>query len=192
MSATAETVLAGGFADIPIDAAHGFRAAMTAMARPGRVTTVAGAAPPAPVSPAAGVLILTLCDAETPLFLAPSHDTAAMRNWLAFHTGVPLVAPEAADFALGAWADLPLSRMKLGRAEYPDRSCTVIVEMPELVADTHRLVGPGIETEAFLRLPETGVFQANRRQFPLGLDFFFTAGNQLAALPRTTRIEEVA
>ncbi|MEM8742291.1 MAG: phosphonate C-P lyase system protein PhnH, partial [Pseudomonadota bacterium] len=143
MSATAETVLSGGFSNVPIDAAHGFRAAMTAMARPGRIETVAGAAPPPPVSPAAGVLILTLCDAETPLFLAPSHDTEAMRDWLAFHTGVPLVSAEAADFALGAWPDLPVSRMKLGRAEFPDRSCTLIVELAELVADTHRLTGPG-------------------------------------------------
>jgi alpha-D-ribose 1-methylphosphonate 5-triphosphate synthase subunit PhnH len=32
------------------------------------------------------------------------------------------------------------------------------------------------------------VFQQNKRIFPLGLDFIFTCGECLAALPRTTRV----
>jgi alpha-D-ribose 1-methylphosphonate 5-triphosphate synthase subunit PhnH len=38
--------LEGGFADAPIDAAHAFRAVMTAMARPGEIRTVRGACRP--------------------------------------------------------------------------------------------------------------------------------------------------
>ncbi|MCR9112897.1 MAG: phosphonate C-P lyase system protein PhnH, partial [Rhodobacteraceae bacterium] len=51
--------LTGGFADTPVDAARAFRAVMSAIARPGRIETVAGAVPPAPLSVAAGTLILT-------------------------------------------------------------------------------------------------------------------------------------
>jgi Uncharacterized enzyme of phosphonate metabolism len=40
--------LDGGFATPPVDAAHAFRAIMTAMAQPGTIVTLAGAVPPAP------------------------------------------------------------------------------------------------------------------------------------------------
>lgn len=180
----------GGFASPSIDAAHVFRAALSAMARPGRIEAVAGAEAPAPMSAAAAALVLTLCDAETPLFLAPDHDTADIRAWIAFHTGAPIVAHAQAQFALGRWEDLlPLAGYAIGTPEYPDRSATLIVEMETLEAEGPRLTGPGIETEAALSLPETEAFEANHMLFPQGLDFYFTAGTQLAALPRTTKVE---
>jgi alpha-D-ribose 1-methylphosphonate 5-triphosphate synthase subunit PhnH len=51
------------------------------------------------------------------------------------------------------------------------------------------LRGPGIKDTAALQLPEIRAFQDNAKLFPLGLDFYFTAGDQLAALPRTTKVE---
>ena len=54
--------LTGGFADAPRDAARAFRAALNALARPGRIEMLAGAVPPAPLSVAAGTLLLTLAD----------------------------------------------------------------------------------------------------------------------------------
>jgi len=182
--------LSGGFADTAREAARAFRASLDAMARPGTLQQVTGALPPAPLSPAAGALILTLADTTTGLHLAPSHDVAAVRDWITFHTGAPLVAPEAAVFALGTWAALhPLDRFPIGRADYPDRSATLIVEMLALAASGVRLTGPGIKDTAHLSLPETEAFVQNAQLFPLGLDFFFTAGDLLAALPRTTKIE---
>ena len=47
-----------------------FRAAMRAMARPGTIEMLGAARPPAPVSAAAGTLLLTLCDHDTGLHLA--------------------------------------------------------------------------------------------------------------------------
>ncbi len=182
--------LQGGFADPAVDAAHAFRAAMEAMARPGTIQTVAGAEPPAPLSQAAGVLLLTLCDAETPLHLAGAHDCAAVRDWVVFHTGAPLVAAEKAMFALGDWASLqPLDRFPVGTAQYPDRSTTLVVEVPALEARGATLSGPGIRDRAVLSLPEVAAFQRNAMLYPLGLDFYFTAGAQLAALPRSTTVE---
>ncbi|MEM9050155.1 MAG: phosphonate C-P lyase system protein PhnH [Pseudomonadota bacterium] len=185
-----DAVLSGGFTDAPIEAARAFRAALSAMARPGRIETVTGVAPPMPLSPAAGLLLLTLCDGDTPLYLAQGYDTAEIRAWLAFQTGAPIGPADQAAFLLGRWEALPHSEARLGTAEYPDRSATLIVESPALAADTHRLTGPGIATEAWLRLPETAAFAENHRRFPLGFDCFFTAGNRLAALPRTTCVAE--
>ncbi len=181
-------VLEGGFADLPVDASHAFRAVMTAMARPGEIAAVRGAKPPAPLSVAAGVVVLTLCDPETPIHLASSHDTAQVRDWITFHTGAPFVTAERALFALGAWDHLPLTDFPLGTAQYPDRSATVIVESESLSNDGTVLRGPGIEDHVQLSLPEIRAFQTNGALFPLGLDFIFTCGDRLAALPRTTRV----
>jgi len=186
----AET-LEGGFADAPVDAARAFRALMRAMARPGTIETLEAARPPAPVSDAAGALLLTLCDPETGIYLAGAHDTPAVRDWIAFHTGAPVVDPQTAQFALGTWrALMPLERFPAGTAEYPDRSATLIVEMEALVAEGTDLTGPGIRDSAALSLPDPGVMRANAGRFPLGCDFFLTCGGRAAALPRSTRLED--
>lgn len=180
--------LEGGFADQPIEASHMFRAVMTAMARPGEIVAVTVAHPPEPLSCAAGGVLLTLCDPETPVYLAPSHNTPQVRDWITFHTGAPFADAQAAAFAVGVWDDLPLSDFPVGTAEYPDRSATLIVEGPALSNSGVVLRGPGIKDAAQLSLPEVQAFQANARLFPLGLDFIFTSGDRLAALPRTTRV----
>lgn len=183
--------LTGGFAEAPVQSARAFRAALNALARPGRVETLAGGTAPAPVSAAAATLLLTLCDAETPLHLAGAQDTDAVRAWIAFHIGAPLVAPGQAMFALGHWDALaPLDRFAIGTPDYPDRSATLIVEMDGLGPEGPRLSGPGIETQTRLSLPEVAAFRANRALFPLGLDFYFTAGDRIAGLPRTTHVED--
>ncbi len=187
---SAQTQFSGGFRDAPVDAAHAFRAAMAAMARPGDLREVSGVRPPAPLSVAAGTLLLTLCDPETGVHLAGGCDTAEVRSWLTFHTGAPLVAPSEADFAVGNWADLmPLNAYSVGTPEYPDRSATLIVECKDLRPSGAVLRGPGIKSSARLSLPGVAVLQKNSALFPLGCDFFFTCGNQLAALPRSTQIE---
>ncbi|MDQ2067771.1 phosphonate C-P lyase system protein PhnH [Xinfangfangia sp. CPCC 101601] len=183
-------ILTGGFADPAPQSAHAFRALLEAMARPGRIHTVLGAEPPAPLSVAAGVTLLTLTDATTPLHLAGAYDCADLRSWIAFHCGAPLVSAQEAQFALGAWEDLhPVTQFKIGDPAYPDRSATLIVEMPELTATGARLTGPGIAAEARLSLPETAAFQANRKLFPLGFDVILTCDKRLAALPRSTKVE---
>ncbi|MFQ6547066.1 phosphonate C-P lyase system protein PhnH [Aestuariibius sp. 2305UL40-4] len=179
----------GGFQNPAPEAARIFRHALDAMARPGRIETVSGIAPPAPLSSAAGAMLLTLADLETVVHLAPSHDIPAVRDWLVFHTSAPFGVAEKADFAVGTWNDLqPVTTYKAGTSEYPDQSATLIVEMDRLEADGARLTGPGIKDEAWLTLPENDAFVWNRRRFPLGFDCFFTCGDRLAALPRSTRI----
>lgn len=183
-------MLTGGFSDPATQSAHAFRALLEAMARPGQIQEVAGALPPAPLSIAAGVTLLTLADATTPLHLAGRFDCEALRGWISFHCGAPLVSAEEAQIALGSWQDLqPVSRFKIGEPAYPDRSATLVAEMEELRAEGARLTGPGILGETQLSLPETTAFQANRQLFPLGFDVILTCGNRLAALPRSTKVE---
>ena len=183
--------LLGGFSDAPLQSSRAFRGTLEALARPGEIRELTGAAPPAPLSVAAGVLLLTLCDGTTPVNLAGAYDCAALGDWITFHCGSPLVAAEDAMFVVGDWAALqPVTRFALGKPDYPDRSATLIIEMPKLSAQGQRLTGPGIATSAQLSLPETAAFRENRAVFPLGFDAFLTCGNRVAGLPRSTIVED--
>ncbi|MCC6008560.1 MAG: phosphonate C-P lyase system protein PhnH [Rhodobacteraceae bacterium] len=185
----------GGFADPSRDAARAFRRVLDALARPGTLVRSGASAPPVPLGPAAGTLVLVLCDATTPVWLAPAFDTPAIRGWIGFHTGAPCtIDPASAAIALGPWeALLPLSRFSAGTAEAPEASATLIAEVPHLTNRGARLTGPGIAGAAFLSLPEE--LRAARaacgvtHPYPLGLDLFLTCGGDLAGLPRTTLAE---
>ncbi len=180
---------AGGFSNPATGAARAFRAALNAMSRPGRIETTESVAAPEGLSPAAATVLLTLCDGSTPVYLAGAADCDTVRQWLAFQTGAPSTCPGHAAFAVGGWSDLlPLDRYPLGTPEYPDRSATLIVEMPRIEATGTVLRGPGIRDTAELGLPDAAAFRDNAAHFPLGLDFFFTAGDALAALPRSTKV----
>lgn len=179
--------LSGGFAEPAVGSAQAFRSIMEAMARPGTIQDIKGATPPAPLSPAMGAVLLTLCDTDTPVYLAGDMDCETVRSWLAFHTGAPVAAPAQCMFAIGQWDALaPLAAYPAGTDEYPDRSATLVVEWSGLATGGATLTGPGIKDQARLCLPETEAFEANRTLFPLGLDFIFTCGRRLAALPRST------
>lgn len=185
------TALDGGFATPATQSAEAFRAIMTAMAMPARCRRWPAQRPPAPLSVAAGAALLTLCDADTPLHLAGPCDTDEVRAWIAFHTGAPLSGPEHCAFAVGPWEALqPLNRFPIGTPDYPDRSATLIVEMDRLEARGATLTGPGIRDSAQLSLPDTRALVDNHALFPLGLDLLFTHGDRIAALPRSTRVQQ--
>lgn len=192
--------LEGGFADPVFDAQAIFRAMMDAMAEPGsRRSVKANAAPPAPLSPAAGALALTLCDQDTVLWLDAPLKTEAVIAWLRYQTGADIVDdPERADFAFVAdLASMPrLEAFAQGTQDYPDRSTTIVLMAEGLDDGTPlALEGPGIETRAGLApsdLPEDfrGQWRENGARFPRGVDLVFAAPDMIACLPRTTRIVE--
>ncbi|MEM6466937.1 MAG: phosphonate C-P lyase system protein PhnH [Pseudomonadota bacterium] len=185
------SVLEGGFSDPATQGARAFRALLDAMAHPGRVFSLEGARAPGPLSNAAASALLTLCDPDTPLFLAPSHDAHDLRAWIEFHTGAPMVPAAKAMFALGTWDSLdPLSAYPIGTPEYPDRSTTLIVECESLTQGCPaRFTGPGIESSLQGHLPALAPLQQNNSLFPLGVDWLFTCGSDVMALPRSTKIE---
>ena len=146
--------LAGGFVRPAEEAARGFRGLLEVLARPGLILRLEGAAPPAPLSGAAGVLALVLLDGTTPVHLAGGHDCPALRDWLAFHCGAPLVGAEEAAFAFGRWEDLqPVTRFAIGTPDYPDRAATLVIDCPRLEAEGARLRGPDPQRDAGGELP---------------------------------------
>ncbi|TEA77278.1 phosphonate C-P lyase system protein PhnH [Allopusillimonas ginsengisoli] len=180
--------------DAPVDAAQKvFRHALSAMSEPGTCHDIGAAPALAPLCAASYALCLTLFDSETAVWLAPTFDNPVVRANLAFHCGCPVVAtPGQAAFALLTPDDLGrLSDFRVGTDRDPHTSCTAIVQLNSL--DDGRATtwqGPGILDNRSMRLPLPAAFWAQRsaQAFPRGLDYFFTAGRQLAALPRSTRV----
>ncbi|MCU0889132.1 MAG: phosphonate C-P lyase system protein PhnH [Rubritepida sp.] len=182
-----------GFADPVTEAQAAFRAAMDALARPGRVQCVAGPEAPPPLAPAAAALLLALADADTPVWTDAGPEAEA---WIAFHTGAPLVpAPGAAAFLLAAGPMPPLATLAAGTDEAPQEGATLIQQVAALTPGAGwGLAGPGIATTA--RLGVEGLpadfpaqWAANAARFPRGVDLFLCAGAALAAFPRTLRLD---
>jgi alpha-D-ribose 1-methylphosphonate 5-triphosphate synthase subunit PhnH len=86
---------------------------------------------------------------------------------------------------------MPLKQFRQGTPEFPDRSATLIIECEKLEQSGAFLRGPGIKETNRFSLPNLEAFQRNSELFPLGVDFLFCAGSQVAGLPRTTKVSEV-
>jgi alpha-D-ribose 1-methylphosphonate 5-triphosphate synthase subunit PhnH len=187
--------LTPGFAEPMPEAQACFRALLEAMARPGRVQRLAGLPEaPAPLAPAAAAVLLTLADAETPVW---TDAGPAAEEWVRFHAGCPLVAePGAAGFLLATAGTPELATLEPGSEEEPHRSATLVLQVAALEEGRGwRLTGPGIETDHRLRVAGLAsgflaAWAANGARFPRGVDLVLCAGDRLTALPRTTRIEE--
>lgn len=186
-----------GFADPVIDAQRVFRSLLAAMSAPGRIESLSQAVPDlAPLNRGAMALALAILDADTPTWI--DRRGPAIDAHLRFHTGCPLVTDRtAAAFAL---VTEPVSLkgfegFRLGTPEYPDRSATLILQVERLHADGVTLRGPGIETLRRLGaapLPDDFWNWARRNNalYPLGVDLIFVTADSLAAVPRSTAIEE--
>jgi alpha-D-ribose 1-methylphosphonate 5-triphosphate synthase subunit PhnH len=186
-----------GIGSAALAAQSTFRAVMDATARPGSVhTIVAQAGVPAALPPAAAAIALALFDHDTPVWLdTPLASSQAVAAWLRFQTGCLIVA-DPAQCAFALVSDVaglpPFEDFAPGTPDYPDRSTTLILQMPAMTGGADlRLSGPGIRGTAHVcaaGLPEDFVARcdANRALFPRGVDLLLVAGNDVAALPRTT------
>jgi len=189
------TSLGAGFPYPVRDSQRSFRAVLDAMSHPGRIARVAGVTAPSPLGTAAGALLLTLVDHETPLWLDPA--AAAARRWIEFHCGAPIVPDSAhCSFALGL--SLPdLAGLPAGTHESPETSATVVLQVESFRAGSaFRLAGPGLREPVTLKvngLPRdfVSIWRSNHALFPRGIDLILCSGDQLTALPRTVSIEEV-
>ena len=190
--------LAPGF-DSPVkDSQANFRVILAAMARPGTNMSLPR---PLHVSPqfagAAIGIAFTLLDRDTSYWLPAMNLDVQLERYIAFHTGaVRTQNVKEADFLLcpDVQSMPDLFAAKCGNPEYPDRSATFVIEAgPFDEGWPVELEGPGIETNArFSALGLSEAFwrgaQTNHERFPLGVDFLFTSGDQVSALPRSTAI----
>jgi alpha-D-ribose 1-methylphosphonate 5-triphosphate synthase subunit PhnH len=192
------SAVAAGFAEPVLAAQSTFRTVMDAMARPGTVRRLAGIAAPAPLSPVAAAIALTLLDYETPFWLdAPLAAAPEVAHWISFHTGAARTAdPASAAFAFVAHsaAPPPFETFALGSQEYPDRSTTLVLQVERLaegegltlrgpgIAGSRRFAAAPLHTDLLDRLSE------NRARFPRGVDLVLASADAVAALPRSLHV----
>ena len=186
----AVAAIAPGFADPVFDAQKAFRTVMDAMAHPGRIYELQTAlAPPAPLSPVAAAVLLTLADFETTLWLGETlTKKPAVADWLRFHTGTVLTGdPGEATFAAIADPDRlpPLGAFAQGTLDYPDRSTTLILQVGE--------PRPGTPARRFPAPASTGRLASCRRRCPTpsgwrpGATPISSRAASMSSLPRRER-----
>ena len=186
---------APGLRDAVHDSQQIFRVALEALSRPARIQRLSPPLAGLPVGAAMAGLLLALADDETRVWW---QEPAPRRTqWLRFHAGArnAAEASEATFAVVTHAADMPeLRRFSWGSAGSPEASCTVLIEVPSLRTGAPvQAHGPGIDGRAELcvaGLPEGfwAEWMESHAAFPLGVDVFFTCGDELLGLPRTTRI----
>jgi alpha-D-ribose 1-methylphosphonate 5-triphosphate synthase subunit PhnH len=198
--ASENAIYAGGFETPVFQSQSVFKALMDGMALPGTIQTLdAGSAPPAPMGAGSGAIALTLCDHDTPVYLAMALVEAGVPGWLAFQTGA-LVTDDRTE-AQFAFLDQktplpPLSTFANGTQEYPDRSTTIVLELASLTGGTeYVLTGPGIDGSTTiapvgLPAPFEGLWKENNSLYPRGVDLVLVSGLEMICLPRTVRIRK--
>lgn len=176
-----------------------FRATLEALSRPGAMVIASPEAEwPGGIGQAAGAVLLALLDHDTRLWIAPSGNERAIATYLRFHTGCAIAAaPADADFA---FVDQPgrlpeLEAFAAGTELYPDRSTTIVLEVRSIGGSGWILSGPGIEHRSRIAPAVPGgrfieQWREQRLRFPRGVDLLLCCGDAVAALPRSTSIEE--
>ena len=189
--------LVASFQNPVADAQYSFRRILKALSEPGVSVQLPAMPGFGALGSASACVLLTLIDNDTPLWLSASLNDEILRKNLRFHTGAVLTdAPSAVSFALAdpALDSATLLAFPCGDEMSPELATSVIVQLESLTGGTPlRLRGPGIESSRMIspQLPDSvRTYLLNRpHRFPLGLDFMFTCGEELIAVPRTTRVE---
>lgn len=175
-----------------------FRKIVKAMSEPGSLVTVPNVSGLESMSSATAATLLTLTSHTTPLFIDPKIGNPLLLRTLCLHTNVPIATRlDDADFVLlsGNRFSYDLMALSCGSEVEPEKSTTVIVEVEGMHdGPCLKLTGPGIKTHRIIspRLPgSVRDYLCNRPHvFPTGLDFLFTSGKKLFAIPRSTHVEE--
>jgi alpha-D-ribose 1-methylphosphonate 5-triphosphate synthase subunit PhnH len=202
-----------GYADPVHCAQQTFRVLLDAMAQPGRVFALPAAVieglessdpdlAPA-LSTALTSTLLTLLDADTPVYLAGALDTQAVREYLRLHTGarsqredepLGIAAARAADVDAHLCARLAFAGDKAAQ-----EGATLVIEVDALrelqagEAGGLELAGPGIATTRRFAAP--GLPDAFwdwrvslQEDMPCGVDLLFVHDTHVAAIPRSSCI----
>jgi len=188
------TILPSFKAPVP-DAQQTFRALLDALARPGIFQTTAAVTAPPGLTISCAAACLTLLDLETSVWLQAGIPEEA-KSWLLFHTGCQFTdQPQTADFAvIHDLETMPrLDEFNWGTPEYPEASTSLLVQLPSLQGPhSITLEGPGILEKMTLQTLLNHNFwqqwQGMTDDYPLGLDAWLFAENQVLGLPRTARV----
>ncbi|OSN10733.1 carbon-phosphorus lyase subunit PhnH [Lonsdalea iberica] len=197
--------MSNGFANPVFGTQACFRKIVKAMSEPGVTVTVPGIEGLDNISSSTIAVLLTLTSPKTPLFIDRNISNPLLLRTLCLHTNVPITSNAAeAYFVLlngktNTFDSRPIQHdlmcFPCGNEVEPEKSATIILEVDGLNnGRLLKLSGPGVNN---VKIISPHLPSAIRRYlcerphpFPMGLDFLFTSGKKLLAIPRTTRVEE--
>ena len=165
-----------------------FRAVLEAFSYPGRVVEMP------PQAPALQSLLACLIDGETSL--ADLHQCLSREALVQLEARV--ANPETARFIVLEGCQNDDIAPSLGSLENPEFGATLVIRLESLSkGQRYTLIGPGIATQTQCFLQGLNAHWLERRalwnqDFPMGVDFIFTDGVNVMALPRTTQVMEVS
>jgi len=175
-----------------------FRNILQAFARPGTCRKLASSI--SDRMAALDLLADCLMDSECGLSHLWGEDLATARR-IATRTGCRLAASDQAEFVLAGigGAGLRIAELRVGEADYPDRGSTLLyfAEAIHPAGGSWWWSGPGIESRLSPRMEgvpdgEWAALRLVNSSYPCGVDaLFLDRDGQVAALPRSTRLEEV-
>lgn len=189
-----------GFSNPVMDAQSVFKKVLDAISYPGRITRLGSEIEyPEPLNMASASIFLALADYSTPVWTDANYSNELF-SWLKFHCSADILEePGQALFAMISDPQkMPdLCSFNHGTGQRPDSSATLVVQTKGLGwKNGFRISGPGIPRSMGLKvegIPDVFWLQRKRMEklFPLGVDVFFTCGDSLVALPRTTVVSDV-
>lgn len=164
-----------------------FQALMWALSYPGRVHIL-----PTGGRYAFAAIAETLIDLETSFFTTDQELQARLAR-----TGARSLPADQARYHFYPQLrpdDLPrLREAPRGSYTYPDESATLVIGCGMQAGRRLRLRGPGIAESMLLEIAhvpdEFWHIREETRQYPLGWDVFFVAGDWIVGLPRTSTTE---
>lgn len=198
MSAIDTAGIEPGFSDPVFDSQHTFRCILEAYGYVGRPHILSRAnTRMGPLDPSTVSVCLTLMDFETPIWLDPASDLKRVRDFLAFHCGVPVTSAEASSFAVicDPMSMPRLDQFAIGTDLEPQISATVVIQVPAFDGGPSvRLRGPGISCDISLAVGGLPPWfwedwRANHELYPIGVDVLFTSERSVIALPRSISVE---
>jgi|TARA_Y200000002_G_C22488317_1_gene581875 alpha-D-ribose 1-methylphosphonate 5-triphosphate synthase subunit PhnH len=165
-----------------------FRSILFATSYPGSIETLKKIDTPLGMFSASCLILKTLCDSYSNIFLGGDVNNSETIEWIKFNTGANITNKKNANFAVGFWKDLiPFKDFKIGDEQNPDQSCTIICQY-QFEKPNATITGPGIKSSKSIFLPDKEIIKKNNQQFPLGLDFYFVDNEKFYSIPRSLKI----
>lgn len=175
------------------DAQQWFRQLLLAMSEPGTCITNESISKWGRLSSASVATLLTLCDAQTSVYLSPSMADDKITRSVQFHTQATLSEAKNAQFAFITADEFVADTFNQGDETFPEQSTTVVIQLDSLTqGQSLTLSGAGIKTSknitpllspALLRH-----YLEQSKHYPLGIDTLLVCKHQLLAIPRSTRV----
>lgn len=166
-----------------------FRLLLDAMSYPGRCLEVS-------VLPNSESMVMTVLATllDNEVSLSDPYTLLQERDWSMLQ--VKSESAEQADYILCKASESPDFEPKLGTLPSPEQSATIVLVVDMLGEGEHKLklTGPGIKDNEVLSIKGLHSDWISNREdwnssFPLGVDFILVDNQNIAALPRTTKVE---